>query len=80
MPDAPGEAISRFRGDVDEIRLFALWFNDLLASVVCGVSGKMEIQLNSLELVDIFFFNPLQGPARGTKARLLQGIFRWLAG
>ena len=37
LPDAPGEAISRFRGDVDEIRLFALWFNDLLASVVCGV-------------------------------------------
>jgi ATP-binding cassette, subfamily B, bacterial len=37
LPDAPGEAISRFRGDVDEIRSFSLWFNDLLASVVCGV-------------------------------------------
>jgi ATP-binding cassette subfamily B protein len=29
LPDSPGEAISRFRGDVFEIPLFALWMNDI---------------------------------------------------
>jgi ATP-binding cassette subfamily B protein len=29
LPDSPGEAISRFRGDVFEIPLFALWLNDI---------------------------------------------------
>ncbi|MBN1668597.1 MAG: ABC transporter ATP-binding protein [Anaerolineales bacterium] len=30
LPDSPGEAISRFRGDVFEIPLFSLWLNDIL--------------------------------------------------
>jgi ATP-binding cassette subfamily B protein len=34
LPDSPGEAISRFRGDVFEIPLFALWLNDLLGILV----------------------------------------------
>ena len=34
LPDSPGEAISRFRGDVFEIPLFALWMNDILGLVV----------------------------------------------
>jgi ATP-binding cassette subfamily B protein len=29
LPGSPGEAISRFRGDVFEIPLFALWLNDI---------------------------------------------------
>ncbi len=29
LPDSPGEAISRFRGDVFEIPLFGLWLNDI---------------------------------------------------
>jgi ATP-binding cassette subfamily B protein len=33
LPDSPGEAISRFRGDVFEIPLFALWLNDLMGSL-----------------------------------------------
>ena len=32
LPDSPGEAISRFRGDTFEIPLFALWLNDLMGS------------------------------------------------
>lgn len=36
LPDSPGEACSRFQGDVFEIPLFALWMNDLLGSVVYG--------------------------------------------
>ncbi|MHB9109733.1 MAG: ABC transporter ATP-binding protein [Armatimonadota bacterium] len=34
LPDSPGEAVSRFRGDVIEVPMFALWMNDLLGSVV----------------------------------------------
>lgn len=34
LPDSPGEAISRFRGDVFELPLFALWLNDLIGLIV----------------------------------------------
>lgn len=37
LPDSPGEAISRFRGDVFEIPLFALWMNDIMGMVFFGV-------------------------------------------
>ena len=37
LPDSPGEAISRFRGDVFEIPLFALWVNDIIGMIVFGV-------------------------------------------
>ncbi len=30
LPDSPGEAVSRFRGDVNEIPLFAIWINDII--------------------------------------------------
>ncbi|MFQ5420834.1 MAG: ABC transporter transmembrane domain-containing protein, partial [Anaerolineae bacterium] len=32
LPESPGEAISRFRGDVWEIPLFALWLNNISAN------------------------------------------------
>lgn len=34
LPDSPGEAISRFRGDTFEIPLFALWINDILGMIL----------------------------------------------
>jgi len=34
LPDSPGEAISRFRGDTFEIPLFALWINDIIGAVL----------------------------------------------
>jgi ATP-binding cassette subfamily B protein len=37
LPDSPGEAISRFRGDVFEIALFALWVNDIIGMLTFGV-------------------------------------------
>jgi ATP-binding cassette subfamily B protein len=48
LPDSPGEAISRFMGDVFEIPLFALWMNDLSSGVVAGV----------LAIVLMFTINP----------------------
>ena len=37
LPDSPGEAISRFRGDTFEIPLFALWLNDLMGSIAFNI-------------------------------------------
>jgi ATP-binding cassette subfamily B protein len=37
LPDSPGEAISRFRGDTFEISLFGLWLNDLMGSIAFNV-------------------------------------------
>lgn len=37
LPESPGEALSRFQGDVHEIPLFALWMNDLLGVTVFSV-------------------------------------------
>jgi ATP-binding cassette subfamily B protein len=48
LPDSPGEAISRFLGDVFEIPLFALWMNDITAYVLAGIAA----------LVLMFTINP----------------------
>jgi ATP-binding cassette subfamily B protein len=37
LPDSPGEAVSRFRGDVFEISLFALWLNDIQGMIAFGL-------------------------------------------
>ena len=37
LPDSPGEAISRFRRDVFELPLFALWMNNLAGELVLAV-------------------------------------------
>ncbi len=43
LPDSPGEAISRFRGDVFEISLFALWINDTLGMVAFGIVALITL-------------------------------------
>jgi ATP-binding cassette subfamily B protein len=34
LPDSPGEAVSRFREDVEEIPLFVIWINDILVGIM----------------------------------------------
>ena len=34
LPDSPGEAVSRFRNDVVEIPLFAIWLNDIITGML----------------------------------------------
>jgi ATP-binding cassette subfamily B protein len=41
LPDSPGEAISRFMGDVFEIPLFGLWMNDIISAVITGLGAIM---------------------------------------
>ncbi len=45
LPDSPGEAISRFRGDVFEISLFALWINDILGMLAFGIVALVTMLL-----------------------------------
>jgi ATP-binding cassette subfamily B protein len=45
LPDSPGEAVSRFRGDVDEIPGFVTWINHILVGAL-EVAVAMYIMLN----------------------------------
>ncbi len=60
LPDSPGEAMSRFGGDVFEIPLFALWMNDMLGMIFFGVTAlALMLSINAtITLVAIvpFFF------------------------
>ncbi len=47
LPDSPGEAVSRFRNDVVEIPLFAIWINDILTGLmIIVVSIVMMIKIS----------------------------------
>jgi ATP-binding cassette subfamily B protein len=49
LPDSPGEAISRFRNDVQEIPLFVIWINDILVGVVIlAVSFVLMLHINAM--------------------------------
>jgi ATP-binding cassette subfamily B protein len=48
LPDSPGEAISRFRGDVFEVPSFAIWLSHTLAMVLgAGVALAVMLQINT---------------------------------
>lgn len=48
LPDSPGEAVSRFRGDTFEIPLFAMWINDILGMVAFNaVSIGIMLSINA---------------------------------
>jgi ATP-binding cassette subfamily B protein len=47
LTESPGEAISRFQGDVHEIPLFALWMNDLLGIMTFStIAIVMMVRIN----------------------------------
>ena len=55
LPDSSGEAVSRFRDDVFEIPLFAIWINDILTGVVLmlialGVMADINFPITLLAL------------------------------
>lgn len=48
LPDSPGEATSRFRNDVFEMPLFAVWMNDLLGTIAfCVVAVIVMVHINA---------------------------------
>jgi ATP-binding cassette subfamily B protein len=48
LPDSPGEAVSRFRGDVTEIPGFAIWINDMIIGVLVVVFTVVTMLSTSL--------------------------------
>jgi ATP-binding cassette subfamily B protein len=58
LPDSPGEAISRFRGDVHEIPLFVIWINKILVGVLVDAVAiylmlKIHVPITLLALVPL---------------------------
>jgi len=58
MPNSPGEAISRFGGDVDEIMEFCMWVRELGGLFVFAVVSII-IMLNINPLITAVTFTPL---------------------
>ena len=47
LPDSPGEAVSRFKGDVNELPLFVILINDIqVGLVVIGVAIWLMVQIS----------------------------------
>lgn len=47
LPDSPGEAVSRFKGDVNELPLFVILINDVMVGlIVIGVSVWLMTQIS----------------------------------
>ena len=70
LPDSPGEAISRFRGDVFEIPLFSLWVNDLLGSlsfsiVALVVMFRINARITSLVMIPFVFVAMISAASSG---------------
>lgn len=60
IPNSPGEAISRFDGDVDEIPVFTIWINDLLgftffSIVALGVMFTIDFVITLVVVVPLIF-------------------------
>ena len=72
LPDSPGEAISRFRGDVFEIPLFALWLNDIAGMLLFGaVAVVLMLRISpSITLVAIVPFILVGIVANGATTRV----------
>jgi ATP-binding cassette subfamily B protein len=58
LPESPGQAINRFRGDVNEVPLFALWLNDLYGSALFAAVAVV-IMLGIDARITLLAFTPL---------------------
>jgi len=68
LPDSPGEAISRFRGDVFEIPLFALWLNDIQGMLFFGIIAmvvmlSINTQITLLAILPFVLVGVIAGAA-----------------
>ncbi len=60
LPDSPGEATSRFRGDAFEIPLYSLWLNDLIGLMVFAVIAlvvmyRINAQITLIAIIPFIF-------------------------
>ena len=68
LPEAPGEAISRFREDVNEIPMFGLWMNDLLGAGVFTMVA-IAIMLSINPFITVVAVVPLVGVVAIARSR-----------
>ncbi len=59
LPESPGEAVSRFRGDVTELPLFALWLNDFWGSLLFSgtallIMARINLRITLLAFAPLF--------------------------
>jgi ATP-binding cassette subfamily B protein len=70
LPEAPGESISRFRGDVWELPFFALWLNDVTANaiffiVALGIMISINSRIALLALLPLILVILISNSATG---------------
>jgi ATP-binding cassette subfamily B protein len=70
LPDSPGEAISRFRGDVVEVPLFVIWINDILIGLAVIVIAivvmlRISVPITLLALVPFVAVGIISNAASG---------------
>jgi ATP-binding cassette, subfamily B, bacterial len=58
LPDSTGEAVSRFRNDVNEIPLFVIWINDIIVGLVIilvaiGLMVNISIPITIMALIPL---------------------------
>ncbi len=58
LPDSAGEAVSRFRNDVNEIPLFVIWINDIIVGlaiilVAIGLMVNISVPITIMALVPL---------------------------
>ena len=72
LPESPGEAISRFRGDVTEIPLFVIWINDILIGLAVVITAiVLMLRTNvSIALLALLPFVIVGFIANATSSRL----------
>jgi ATP-binding cassette subfamily B protein len=68
LPDSPGEAVSRFRGDVNEIPLFAIWINDIVVGAVIVIIAviimlRINVPITLLALLPLVFVGAISNAA-----------------
>ena len=68
LPDSPGEAVSRLRGDVFEIPLFALWLNDINGLLFSGAAAlvmmfSINARITAFSIIPFFVVGFLSNAA-----------------
>jgi len=74
LPESPGAAVNRFRGDVGEVPLFALWLNDLFGNALFTIVAVV-IMLRINVTITLLAFLPLViivAAANASTARVAQ--------
>ena len=84
LPDSPGEAISRFRGDVFEISLFALWLNDITGMIAFGVVAIVVMvgispSITGLAILPLSLFDSIRA-IRRLKPHAALGVGGYVSG